>query len=174
MLATCDGACLRQQESDDSGDEEQTPAAEDETQYENEEYAAIMATRFLWSDGEKRMLLPDTRCPQGCRPVPCRNAAVCGSFENARWYLGCHGGLCWECNMLVGGLCIGDVRVDCPVCLGRKCVAVTLDCGHRVCAECFVPLMKRAAFGDAPGGGGRQLRCPLCRAAATHTAWRRP
>lgn len=136
---------------------------EDDPRYQRYILSMQMAYKFVWSNGEDRMYFPLSPCPQACRPVPCPNAAVCGSFELPEWLLLCKRGLCMQCSISRFNfrvLSIHDTRMECPVCLSEKFSAVRLDCGHRVCVECFIVIAKMAVYGPSEVTG---IGCPLCR-----------
>ncbi len=57
-----------------------------------------------------------------------------------------------------------EALLECPVCVGRLAVPVTIGCGHTYCRECILSIP------PLPGGG--VLTCPLCRAPHTLEAVR--
>ena len=90
-------------------------------------------------------------CPycdsNSCREIECPNNPICGEVLQ-RCIADAHGGTCLNCAF--GGLVVKDFTTatdDCPICLQQAELHVLLDCGHKVCTDCFkkpwTPLSQR-------------------------------
>lgn len=91
---------------------------------------------------------PDYTCVHNCKPIPCCNEIVCGSWLPL-WFHGLKkAGIC---------ICVGcdskfhkklDIieNAECPMCLETTTCVVQPNCTHPTCVACF----KRCMYGGEP------------------------
>lgn len=76
-------------------------------------------------------------CNHNCQLFQCPNYLVCG-FAGPKWYLGCHSGVCYSCNMNFGQkLDLSKEKEECPICYEEEFSIKMINCNHRICYICF-------------------------------------
>ena len=82
-----------------------------------------------------------TKC--SCRQCP--NFHICHVWA-PQCYFDCHGGLCTNCDLLLGHLTFRDATTPCPACTGsdKKAHVQFPGCDHWVCVDC----MRKIKFED--------------------------
>lgn len=78
-----------------------------------------------------------------CVLIECPNYIVCEN-KNPQWVMGCHTGLCFDCELGFGewingkGILETKYEVDCCVCLDESCLGISLPfCSHYICVSCM-------------------------------------
>jgi hypothetical protein len=96
-----------------------------------------------------------------------------------KWYMDCHGGRCYNCNLLIAHnmeILIKSSAWECPVCLvakGRSCAFPNCPSKHEFCVECTKGLIfgvpnpkcnpdEDDSESEYPYCGSTD-KCPLCR-----------
>lgn len=84
----------------------------------------------------------DVICKYNCVLIECPNYIMCGAKE-PKWYLNCHGGLCYSCNLMFGKWQGGKGKLDfvdaceCCICFDTTLCVSQPKCSHYACIECF-------------------------------------
>lgn len=96
-----------------------------------------------------------------CTVVPCPNHFLCGN-SHPKWFLGCHGGRCLNCNMHFGSpnLTLVPTPSECLVCTEISIHVQIPGCSHKLCIDCF----HRIYYSDCDDElNGAKDKCPMCR-----------
>ena len=86
----------------------------------------------------------DFACEYNCKPVPCPNSIVCGSWL-PEWLLGLkRSGVCISCDSQFHKKLDVVENTECPMCLETTTCVIQPNCIHPTCVSCF----KRCRYGE--------------------------
>lgn len=86
---------------------------------------------------------PDFKCIHDCKPFPCPNEIICGSWV-PKWCLGIKkNGLCLDCESKFQKKLDIIENTECPMCMDTETCVIQPNCTHPTCVECF----KRCMYG---------------------------